>query len=82
MKHTVQLLRTGILAVVLTLAGCNARESPMSPGPAGGAELNSGAPSSVLQPDTADAQVDPADPKAGMNTARPDAIKDVEPAKR
>lgn len=54
----------------------------MSPGPAEGAELNSAAPPSVLKPDDADAQVDPAEPKAGMNTARPDSIKDVEPGKR
>jgi PBP1b-binding outer membrane lipoprotein LpoB len=70
-----------ILVLALVASGCKKNADP-DPAVSDAGKLNAGAPTSVTRPDTAATQVDPEEPKAGMNTARPDSLKDVTPAQR
>ncbi|HEY0463008.1 MAG TPA: hypothetical protein VGC79_02315 [Polyangiaceae bacterium] len=72
----------GILMVTFIAGGCAQRTAPAAATTPDSGKLNSAAPSSVLRSETGATQVDPEEPKAGMNAARPDALKDVEPEKR
>jgi hypothetical protein len=69
------------VAVIVMLAfetgGCNRHATTGAASTPESGKLNSAAPSSVMSPNAGSTQVDPEEPKAGMNTARPDSVKDV-----
>ena len=73
------LLHAGMLILLMATTGCQQRAAS---GTSESGKLNSAAPASVMSPPSSATQVDPEVPKAGMNTARPDAVKDVSPDKR
>jgi hypothetical protein len=73
----------GMLLLAAMATGCTQHEPPAAAGTTADAQkLNANAPASVTRPDTASEKVDPEEPKAGLNTERPDSSEDVIPEKR